>query len=184
MMGDEETVPLRDEVVRQLERTKWFLWHGNVYKALQVLQSVLFDLEMASCERDDPKIGKLCKAVQDFYTYIESNQAFIPNYGERYRTGERISTGFAESTVNQVVSRRMVKKQQMRWSNGSPLAAADSHARAPWRLGGRLSQRVSGIPCVYAARVRVSLAASPLYVPSASVRRPSSKETVRPPQCG
>jgi hypothetical protein len=27
-----------------------------------------------------------------------------------------ISTGFVESTVNQVVSRRMVKKQQMRWS--------------------------------------------------------------------
>jgi hypothetical protein len=33
----------------------------------------------------------------------------------RYRNGERISTGFAESTVNQVVSKRMVKKQQMRW---------------------------------------------------------------------
>ena len=27
-----------------------------------------------------------------------------------------ISTGFAESTVNQVVSKRMVKKQQMKWS--------------------------------------------------------------------
>ena len=41
---------------------------------------------------------------------------FIPNYGERYRNGERISTGFVESTVNYVVSKRMVKKQQMRWS--------------------------------------------------------------------
>jgi hypothetical protein len=28
-MGEEETVPLRDEVVRQLERSKWFLWHGK-----------------------------------------------------------------------------------------------------------------------------------------------------------
>jgi len=27
-----------------------------------------------------------------------------------------ISTAFAESTVNQVVSKRMVKKQQMRWT--------------------------------------------------------------------
>jgi hypothetical protein len=27
-----------------------------------------------------------------------------------------ISTAFAESTVNHVVSRRMVKKQQMRWT--------------------------------------------------------------------
>ena len=40
----------------------------------------------------------------------------IRNYGERYRNGERISTAFLESTVNQVVSKRMVKKQQMAWT--------------------------------------------------------------------
>src|ERR1700680_4312312 len=40
----------------------------------------------------------------------------IPNYGERYRSGEAISSAFVESTVNQVVSKRMVKKQQMRWA--------------------------------------------------------------------
>ncbi len=115
-MGEEETVPLRDEVVRQLERTKWFLWHGNVFQALQVLTSIIFDLEMASYERGESKISKVCKAVQEFHTFIDRNRAFIPNYGERYHHGERISTGFVESTVNQVVSRRMVKKQQMRWS--------------------------------------------------------------------
>jgi hypothetical protein len=38
------------------------------------------------------------------------------NYGDRYRHGEAISTAFAESTVNQVISRRMVKQQQMRWT--------------------------------------------------------------------
>jgi hypothetical protein len=37
-------------------------------------------------------------------------------YGDRYRHGETISTAFVESTVNHVVSKRMVKKQQMRWS--------------------------------------------------------------------
>jgi hypothetical protein len=43
---------------------------------------------------------------------------FLPlaNYGDRYRHGEKISTAFAESAVNQVVSKRMVKKQQMRWT--------------------------------------------------------------------
>jgi hypothetical protein len=35
---------------------------------------------------------------------------------ERYRCGEAISNAFVESAVNQVVSKRMVKKQQMRWS--------------------------------------------------------------------
>lgn len=33
-----------------------------------------------------------------------------------YRNGERISTAFTESTINQVVSKRMVKKQQMQWT--------------------------------------------------------------------
>jgi hypothetical protein len=35
---------------------------------------------------------------------------------ERYRQGETISTAFVESTINQVVSRRFAKKQQMQWT--------------------------------------------------------------------
>lgn len=40
----------------------------------------------------------------------------IPNYAERRRYGERVSTGFVESTVNTVVGKRFGKRQQMRWS--------------------------------------------------------------------
>jgi hypothetical protein len=40
----------------------------------------------------------------------------MPNYGERYRHGEAIATGFVEPTVNQVVSKRFCKKQQMQWT--------------------------------------------------------------------
>ena len=39
-----------------------------------------------------------------------------PPPGERRRQGETISTAFVESTINQVVSRRFVKKQQMQWT--------------------------------------------------------------------
>ena len=55
------------------------------------------------------------KGVEDLHTYVERNQ-FVPNYGERYRNGEKIASGFVESAINQVVSKRMVKKQQMGWS--------------------------------------------------------------------
>jgi hypothetical protein len=41
---------------------------------------------------------------------------FVQNYGERYRYGETISTAFVESAVDQVISKRMVKQQQMPWS--------------------------------------------------------------------
>ena len=40
----------------------------------------------------------------------------IVNYGERFRSGERISTAFVESTVNTVVGKRFAKKQQMQWT--------------------------------------------------------------------
>ena len=42
--------------------------------------------------------------------------------GDRYRQGERISTGFVESAVNQIVNQRFVKKQQMRWSERGALS--------------------------------------------------------------
>ena len=70
----------------------------------------------AAFESQDETTRKLLKAVEEFSTYVERNGEFIPNYGERYRNGERISTGFVESAINQVVSKRMVKKQQMEWT--------------------------------------------------------------------
>ncbi len=48
---------------------------------------------------------------------IHNNQGMIPNYGERWRYGETITTSFVESTVNEVVTKRMVKKQQMQWTS-------------------------------------------------------------------
>src|SRR5664280_1493613 len=60
---------------------------------------------------------KLAKAVREFGGYLAANASAIPNFGERYRAGEIISTSFVESAVNQVISKRMVKKQQMRWSH-------------------------------------------------------------------
>ena len=54
--------------------------------------------------------------MREFDAYLRANAGRIPNYGERYRAGEAISTAFTESAVNQVISKRMVKKQQMRWT--------------------------------------------------------------------
>jgi hypothetical protein len=113
---EEEDYPLRDPVMRDLERLKWYLWHGNVYKALQLVQSVEMDLDAAVATSGHGTTRKLLKAIEEFHTYIDNNAGFIPNYGERYRYGERISTGFVESTVNQVINKRFCKRQQMQWT--------------------------------------------------------------------
>ena len=59
---------------------------------------------------------KFIKQLDELDTYIRNNQHLIPNYGEKYRYGEAITTAFVESTINEVVAKRMVKKQQMQWS--------------------------------------------------------------------
>jgi hypothetical protein len=40
----------------------------------------------------------------------------MANHGKRYRGHLWISTGFAESAVNEIIAKRMSKKQQMRWN--------------------------------------------------------------------
>jgi hypothetical protein len=104
---------LRESVTKELERIKWFLWHGNVFRALETVEDFTFDLEASELT---VKGEKLLKKLEEFDIYIRNNSGLIPNYGERWRYGETISTAFVESTINQVVSKRMVKKQQMRWS--------------------------------------------------------------------
>jgi len=102
-----------DDALEYVRRIKWYLWHGNVYRALQAIDDLIYELEVV--EPSDSQ-QKLLRTLADFDRYIKANQTNIPNYGYRYRNGERISTGFVESTVNQVVSKRFVKKQQMRWT--------------------------------------------------------------------
>jgi hypothetical protein len=99
---------------KQVESVKHLLWHGNVDEALERLENLLLDLDLI--RKHSPAAQKLSAGLGEFETYIDNNREFIPNFGERYRQGETISTAFVESTINQVVSRRFVKLQQMHWT--------------------------------------------------------------------
>jgi len=61
----------------------------------------------------------------------------MPNYGDRDHHGETISTVFVESTANQAVSRRMVKQQQMRWTQRGAhlLLQVPTHVLSPASAG-------------------------------------------------
>ncbi len=109
-MEDKE---LKELILPMIESAKWYLWHGNVVRALEKVEDCwcFLDTEIPTI-----KELKLQKAVKEFQIYIENNAAMITNYGERYRNGEAIATGFVESAVNQIISKRFVKKQQMRWT--------------------------------------------------------------------
>ncbi len=79
------------------ESIKWHLWHGNVYATLQRLDFLAFDLDCY--EGEDPVVARLQQIVHEFHHYIDVNRSYIPNYGERYRYGETISTAFVESSL-------------------------------------------------------------------------------------
>lgn len=111
-------------LARRLESAKHYLWHGNSAMALTRLEEIEGDLECWDCDEDGARqsqtareaAARMGKYVRELAGYIAQNAGSIVNYGERYRNGERISTAFTESTINQVVSKRLVKKQQMQWT--------------------------------------------------------------------
>src|SRR6185369_16511806 len=76
-----ESATVLADLEKHLESTKWNLWHGNFLHALQRIDDLDDDLEILKENPANKK--KLLKAVKEFRSYIEANQAFIPNYGDR-----------------------------------------------------------------------------------------------------
>ena len=103
-----------EKLARLLRQIKGFLWNGNLHDGQIIIEDLVMDLD--EIETSYASIKALRKAASEFEAYINNNRAMIPNYAERRRYGERVSTGFVESTVNTVVGKRFSKKQQMRWS--------------------------------------------------------------------
>src|SRR5271166_1357214 len=64
-------------------------------------------------------IGRLEHHVGELLAYLERNQGALVHYAARRRNGEPISTAFVESSVNEIIAKRMNKKQQMRWNRAT-----------------------------------------------------------------
>lgn len=101
------------ELIKDLESAKWHLWHGHVAEGYEKLEESTW---MVVLDSKYPYIKKLDKALNEMCTYIRRNSSMIVNYGKRWRSGNRISTGFVESTINCFVTKRFAKKQQMQWT--------------------------------------------------------------------
>lgn len=100
---------------REIKAVKWRLWHGRVDRAIRDLEGLLARLK-PSREEGGFSIARLHSLGSQLLSYIRSNRGAIVNYGQRYRAGLRVATTLAESAVNSLVGKRMVKKQQMRWT--------------------------------------------------------------------
>ena len=111
-------IHLADKAARGLKRTKWRLWHGR-WPGCRRKLAALCRWTQRKHVRDVAGIGRLQRHASELLGYLERNEDALIHYAARRRCGEPISTAFVESAVNEIVAKRMNKRQQMRWSRAT-----------------------------------------------------------------
>ena len=115
-----------------LERLNWLLWHGHARHALEAAEGFAEDawcMEEEASGEAKTKPARLRVAAEEFAVYLRRNTGQLVDYGERHRAGERISTGFVESAINQIVAKRFSKRQSMRWTKRGAHLALQTRTR-------------------------------------------------------
>ena len=82
---------IRRHALAQLEGVKWRFWHGRRGRGLIGVVH-LRQWAHARCFVYIPAMEKLGTALLDMIRYLEANADSLPNYGQRYRNRQRIST--------------------------------------------------------------------------------------------
>jgi hypothetical protein len=114
VLGSATIEPLEQETVQtMIEHAKWLVWHGKGGKSVARIKA----LDDSLMVRKGYEHSTLWWNLRRLHCYIDNNAGTLVNYGARYRKGLPISSSNAESAVNQIVSHRMAKKQQMRWTD-------------------------------------------------------------------
>jgi len=108
-----------DHAQIDVERLRHLLWNGHHEKACEALGRITSwakDAIVLNKPALEAGAKRLLARCTELRAYIETNEGALIDYGQRYRAGKPISTSRAEGTVNQLVSARMNKRRQMRWS--------------------------------------------------------------------
>ncbi|MCP4473350.1 MAG: hypothetical protein GY821_02010 [Gammaproteobacteria bacterium] len=95
-----------EEFWEELEKVKWFLWHGKPDEGLKRL------LEIQSEVTEE----KLLEDLQDLYEYLERNKKYMVNYDKREAEHLPFTSTYAESSVNTVINARQKDNKKMQWS--------------------------------------------------------------------
>ena len=101
--------------IRELGGSKWRLWHGRSSACLGRLARLMHWFDAAHV-REVRGAAAVQRHISDLIEYLHANPLALVNYGQRHHDRLPISTAFVESAVNEILSKRMIKKQQMRWN--------------------------------------------------------------------
>ena len=123
----------------EIASCKWLVWHGKASKAVTRLKRIHDAFDVIQEEQYSALYWNLRHA----WWYLRSNDRYLVNYGRRHYKGLPISSAIAESAVSEVVSWRMAKKRQMRWSDEGAHLLAQVRVHD---LNGDLHPRVFAFP--------------------------------------
>ena len=70
-------------LLERLSSTKWYLWHGNFVKALELVEDCCLETSEPTITYGNVKA--FAKKLDEFHTCINNNSPMIPNYGEKWR---------------------------------------------------------------------------------------------------
>jgi hypothetical protein len=116
--ADTAEASLAATIVRGLGRAKWRLWHGRWPGCRRRLAALSRWIQRRPM-RDVAGVNKVRQHIADLLGYLERNEAALVHYAVRRRQGEPIATSFVESAVDEIISWRMAKAQQMRWNRAT-----------------------------------------------------------------
>jgi hypothetical protein len=158
----------RSAFEHRIRGANWLVWHGKSRKGVARLKA----LDEELLRRPGYEFDTLWWNINGVMCYVRDNPGLV-NYARRHHKGLPVSSSIDESAVNQVVSLRMAKKRQMRWSDEGAHLLAQVRAND---LNGELRPRDVPIPTTQAStrpsvgrlphapgsRVAPALARSPL----------------------
>ncbi len=140
---DTERIAKR-QLIGLLGSLRWCFWHENLEKAEDRMRQVLMfcRIVVAETPKFENSLNQLDYRLREFFDYLQNNRGTTINYGKLHRAGQPISTAMAESAVNQILSQRMCKRQQMRWTpKGAHLLASVHSAVINGDLTAKLRQQ-------------------------------------------
>ena len=143
----------RELMTTEIEHAKWLVWHGEGGKSVAKIKA----LDASLMPREGYEYSTLWWNLHRLCCYIDNNSVTLVNYCARYHKGLPISSSIAESAVNQVVSHRMAKKQQMRWTDEGAHCLAQVRVAV---LNGELSVKglaeLAQMPCANSPHARLA----------------------------
>jgi len=144
---DPAQVAAKAVITEEAERLHWRIWNGKAKNAQISIERIRAARHRFQDEQGQRKSvapsRQLCTALHALDSYLTGQSDWLVNYAERHRAGLRVGTATTEGTANFLVSRRMNKHQQMRWSQrGADLLLQVRCAVYNATLGCRFGQKL------------------------------------------